>query len=42
MEKFFTNMQHTNWTSGITAGEEKERQRQTDRGRGGDFSFQSG
>jgi len=21
--KFFTNMQQTNWTSGITAGEEK-------------------
>jgi hypothetical protein len=40
MEKFSTNMQQTNWTSGITFGEEKERQRQT--GRGGDFSFQSG
>jgi len=24
MEKFFINTQQTNWTSGITAGEEKE------------------
>jgi hypothetical protein len=29
MENFFTNMQQTNWTSGTTAGEKKERQ--TDR-----------
>jgi hypothetical protein len=26
MEKFSTNMQQTNWTSGIIAGKEKERQ----------------
>ena len=30
MEKFFTNMQQTNWTSGITAVEEKKRHRQTE------------
>jgi hypothetical protein len=36
MEKFFTNTQQTNWTFGITAGEER------DRARGGDFSFQGG
>jgi hypothetical protein len=27
LEIFFINMQQINWTSGITAGEDKERQR---------------
>jgi hypothetical protein len=42
MEKFFTNMLETNWTSGIIAVEEKKRHGQTDKGRGGNFSFESG
>jgi hypothetical protein len=30
MENFFTNIQQTNWTSGITAEEEKDRIRQAE------------
>jgi hypothetical protein len=30
METFFTNMQETNWASGISAVEEKKRHRETE------------